>query len=190
PWLGIPGLNRAKLFIQSVFRSGQRYTPVEFVGNERNPFTGERDWRPIYETVDDQALRFSESGKPWWWFDLRAERRVAVAGSDLVFTLEVQNLFNQKNSVIINPVTGRAYPEFDVAEPDASLAETDPEAYADALQAYNEYIRGLRGNSDFDVTGSVRDPRYEDPDTSGLPPFNPARFLAPRHVVFGLSYRF
>ena len=169
PWLGIPGLNRAKLFVQSVFRSGQRYTPVEFVGNERNPFTGERDWRPIYEQVDDPALRFSESGRPWWWFDLRAERRLAVAGSDIVFTLEVNNLFDQNNSVIVNPVTGRAYPDVD---PNA----TD--------------FTALRGNRDFDVTGGVRDPRYEDPDTSGLPPFNPARFLAPRHVVFGLSYRF
>ena len=169
PWLGIPGLNRAKLFIQSVFRSGQRYTPVEFVGNERNPFTGERDWRPIYETVDDRALRFSESGKPWWWFDLRAERRIAVAGSDIVFTLEVENLFNQKNSVIINPVTGSAYPDIDPETTD---------------------FTSLRGNPEYDVTGSVRDPRYEDPDTSGLPPFNPARYLAPRHVVFGLSYKF
>ena len=169
PWLGIPGINRVKLFVQSVFRSGQRYTPVEFVGNERNPFTGERDWRPIYEVVDDQALRFSESGKPWWWFDLRAERRVAVAGSDIVFTLEVENLFNQKNSVIINPVTGRAYPDIDPETTD---------------------FTALRGNPEYDVTGSVRDPRYEDPDTSGIPPFNPARFLAPRHIVFGLSYKF
>ncbi|HIL57263.1 MAG TPA: TonB-dependent receptor, partial [Rhodothermales bacterium] len=56
PWLGVPGLNRVKLFVQSTFRSGQRYTPVEFIGNERNPFTGERDWRPIYEVVDDPAL--------------------------------------------------------------------------------------------------------------------------------------
>ena len=169
PWLGIPGLNRAKLFVQSVFRSGQRYTPVEFVGNERNPFTGERDWRPIYEQVDDPALRFSESGRPWWWFGLRAERRLAVAGSDIVLTLEVNNLFDQNNSVIVNPVTGRAYPDVDPKATD---------------------FTALRGNRDFDVTGGVRDPRYEDPDTSGLPPFNPARFLAPRHVVFGLSYRF
>ena len=168
PWLGIPGINRVKLFVQSTFRSGQRYTPVEFVGNERNPFTGERDWRPIYETVNDPALRYSESGEPWWWFDLRAERRFAVAGSDLLFTLEVENLFNQKNSVIINPVTGRAYPEVD--------ADTD--------------FTTLRGNTDYDVTGSVRDLRYEDPDTSGLPPLNPARYLAPRHIVFGLSYKF
>ena len=169
PWLGVPGLNRVKLFVQSTFRRGQRYTPVEFIGNERNPFTGERDWRPIYEVVDDPALRYSESGEPWWWFDLRAERRFGIAGSDLVFTVEVSNLFDQKNAVIVNPVTGQAYPDVDPETTD---------------------FTELRGNPDYDVTNSLRDPRYEDPDTSGLPPFNPARFLAPRHVVFGLSYKF
>lgn len=169
PWLGVPGLNRVKLFVQSTFRSGQRYTPVEFIGNERNPFTGERDWRPIYEVVDDPALRYSESGEPWWWFDLRAERRFGIAGSDLVFTVEVSNLFDQKNAVIVNPVTGQAYPDVDPTTTD---------------------FTELRGNPDYDVTNSLRDPRYEDPDTGGLPPFNPARFLAPRHVVFGLSYKF
>ena len=168
PWLGVPGLNRFKLFVQSTFRSGQRYTPVEFVGNEANPFTGERDWRPIYETVDDPALRFSETGRPWFWFDLRAERRFGIAGSDLLLTLEVENLFNQQNSVIVNPVTGRAYPDVD--------ADTD--------------FTALRGDPDYDVPSFLRDPRYEDPNTSGLPPLNPARFLTPRHVVVGVSYQF
>ncbi|MEM1118338.1 MAG: outer membrane beta-barrel protein, partial [Bacteroidota bacterium] len=168
PWLGVPGLNRFRLFVQSTFRSGQRYTPVEFVGNETNPFTGARDWRPIYERVQDPALRFSETGAPWWWFDLRAERRLGIAGSDLVLSLEVSNLFDQLNSVIVNPVTGRAYPEVD---------ET------------TDFV-ALRGNPDYDVPSSLRDPRYEDPNTSGLPPTNPARFLRPRHVVFGLSYQF
>ena len=172
PWLGVPGLNRLKLFVQTTFRSGQRYTPVEFVGNEVNPFTGERDWRPVYETVDDPALRFSETGKPWWWFDLRAERRFGIAGSDLILTLEVENLFDQKNSVIVNPVTGEAYPEV----PD----DVDPDTY----------FVGLRGDPEYDVPGYLRDPRYEDPNTSGLPPLNPARFLAPRHVTVGLSYKF
>ena len=168
PWMGIPGLNRVRMFIGTTFRSGQRYTPVEFVGNEVNPFTGVRDWRPVYETVDDPALRFSETGAPWWWFDLRAERKFGIGGSDMVFSLEIENLFNQKNSVIVNPVTGKAYP---VIEPGTDVTT-------------------LRGNPDYDVPGFLRDPRFEDPNTSGLPPFNPARFLSPRHVVVGLSYKF
>ncbi|MEM0961256.1 MAG: TonB-dependent receptor [Bacteroidota bacterium] len=168
PLLGIPGLNRVRLFVQSTFRSGQRYTPVEFIGNEVNPFTGARDWRPIYERVDDPALRFSETGAPWWWFDLRAERRLALGGSDLLFTLEVSNLFNQQNSVIVNPVTGEAYPD---------------------IEPGTDFV-ALRGDPTYDVPTNLRDPRYEDPNTSGLPPFNPARFLTPRHVVLGLSYKF
>ena len=169
PWLGIPGLNRMRLFVQSTFRSGQRYTPVEFIGNERNPFTGERDWRPIYETVDDPALRFSETGRAWWFFDLRAERRVGLGGSDLVLSLEVENLFNQNNSVVVNPVTGRGYPRIDPATTD---------------------FVALRGDETYDVPSGLRDPRYEDPNTRGLPPFNPARYLAPRHITVGLKYAF
>jgi hypothetical protein len=92
-----------------------------------------------------------------------------VGGTNLRFTLEVKNLFDQLNSVIVNPVTGKAYPNID---PNG----TDFEA--------------LRGNRDYDVVAGVRDPRYEDPFTSGLPPFNPARFLQPRHITLGLSYRF
>ena len=169
PLLGVPGLNRLRMFVQGTFRSGQRYTPVEFVGRERNPFTGERDWRPIYETVDDPSLRFSETGRAWTFFDLRAERRIALGGTDLVVSLEVENVFDQKNSVVVNPVTGQGYPNVDPGSTD---------------------FTALRGNADYDVPSNLRDPRYEDPGTSGLPPFNPARYLAPRHVTVGLKYDF
>ncbi len=168
PLWGVPGLNRFQLYVSSTFRSGQRYTPVRFVGNEINPFTGESDWRPIYETVDDPEQRYAEVGKPWWWFDFNLQRRVAVVGQDLVFSLEVTNLFNQQNAVLVNPVTGAGYPDVD--------SGTD--------------FTTLRGNDDYDVPSNLRDPRYEDPNTSGLPPFNPARYLPPRHVLFGVSFEF
>ncbi|GAB5519009.1 MAG: hypothetical protein RhofKO_12600 [Rhodothermales bacterium] len=169
PWLGIPGINRIQLYIGTTFRSGQRYTPVEFKGNRINPFTGEADWQPIYERVADPAERFSELGKPWWWWDLSIKRTVEVAGNDMVLTLDISNLFNQLNSIIVNPVTGEGYPDVDPATTD---------------------FTALRGNSDFDVQTGTRDPRYEDPSTSGLPPFNPARYLPQRHIMFGLAYRF
>ncbi|RMH63789.1 MAG: TonB-dependent receptor [Bacteroidetes bacterium] len=169
PWLGLPGLNRFRLYVSSTFRSGQRYTPAVFRGREVNPFTGEADWRPIYEIETDPRARFSEIGEPWWWFDLNLQRSVAFAGTDLVFSIEVTNLFNQKNSVIVNPVTGKAYPD------------VDPET--------TDFTK-LRDNPDFDVTTGTRDPRYEDPETSGLPPFNPARFLPQRHIMVGVSFRF
>ena len=169
PLLGIPGLNKLKLYLSSTYRSGQRYTPVEYKGQETNPVTGEQNWRPIYERVSDPAERFSELGEAWWWFDLSLQRSIGLLGSDLLLTVEVENLFNQLNSVIVNPVTGKAYPNIDPSTTD---------------------FVALRGNADYDVASGVRDPRYEDPFTSGLPPFNPARFLPQRHVMVGLSYRF
>lgn len=35
-----------------------------------------------------------------------------------------------------------------------------------------------------------RDPRYTDPNTSGLPPTNPARFLQPRQFMYGIGFNF
>ncbi|MBT8401958.1 MAG: TonB-dependent receptor [Rhodothermia bacterium] len=169
PFLGVPGLNNLKVYLAGTFRSGQRYTPVEFRGNEVNPFTGELDWRPIYERSQDPEDRFSEIGDPWLWFDMNIQRNVDLLGGSLTFSLEVTNIFNQKNAIIVNPVTGKAYPD------------VDPET--------TDFI-SLRGDKDFDVPAGTRDPRYEDPTTSGLPPFNPARFLPQRHVVLGISYRF
>ncbi len=169
PLFGIPGLNRVQAYVSTTFRSGQRYTPVEFRGNEVNPFTGERDWRPIYERLSDPTDQYSEIGANWWWFDLNLKRDVAIMGNDLRVSLEITNLFNQRNSVIVNPVTGKGYPDVDPVTTN----------FVD-----------LRGDRDFDVPVGTRDPRYEDPSTSGLPPFNPARFLPQRHVVLGLSYRF
>jgi len=36
---------------------------------------------------------------------------------------------------------------------------------------------------------SFRDPQYPDPQDRGLPPFNPARFMAPRQTLFGLEVK-
>jgi outer membrane receptor protein involved in Fe transport len=184
PWLGVPGLNRFRVYLASTLRSGQRYTPVEFVGCEQHPRTGRRfenpdeglsrsncAWRPNYERVSDPSERYSEIGELWWWFDLTLERRLAVGPSDLVFSMEVTNLFNQNNGVIVNPTTGAAYPDVDPSETDFTSGQ-------------------IRNNPAFDVPNSLRDPRFEDPNTSGLPPFNPARYMPQRHVLFGVSYRF
>ncbi len=169
PFLGIPGLSRFKLYISSTYRSGQRYTPVEFKGREVNPFTGAQDWRPIYERVSDPQKRLSEIGSAWWWFDLNFQKSVAVAGTDVNFSIAITNLFNQLNSIIVNPVTGEAFPDIDPSTTD---------------------FVALRDNSTFDVVDGVRDLRYEDPNSGGLPPLNPARFLPQRHIVVGLSFSF
>jgi outer membrane receptor protein involved in Fe transport len=36
---------------------------------------------------------------------------------------------------------------------------------------------------------SFRDPAYPDPQDRGIPPFNPARFLEPRQMLFGIQIR-
>lgn len=168
-FLGIPGLRNFSLFISSTYRSGLRYTPVEFKGREVNPFTGEQDWRPIYDTVSDPSKRLSETGKAWLWFDLNFIRTVNLVGADMDFSINITNLFDQKNGIIINPVTGEAYPDVDEENTD---------------------FTALRDNPEFDVNSGTRDPRFEDPNTTGRPPFNPARFLPQRHIMIGLSLRF
>jgi outer membrane receptor protein involved in Fe transport len=171
PLFGVAGLNRFRAYLATTFRSGRRYTPVTFEGRQRNPITGELDGRPIYIQSSDPTERYSEIGDAWWWWDLSLERKFGIMGNDLAVSLEVSNLFNQQNSVVINPVTGKAYPD------------VSPEYVA-------ENAADLRGDGDYDVPTYLRDPRYEDPTTTGLPPFNPARFLPQRHILLGLSYEF
>jgi len=168
-FLGIPGLNRFKVYLATTYRSGQRYTPALFKGNEVNPFTGAADWRPVYEQDPDPANRLSKIGEAWWWFDLNIQRSIRLGKTDLQFSVAVTNLFNQLNSIIVNPVTGKGYPNVDPSTTDFTR---------------------LRNNHDFDVITGTRDPRFEDPETSGLPPLNPARFLPQRHIVLGLTYQF
>ncbi len=168
PLFGIPGLNHMRLFVSSTYRSGQRFTPAIFAGYSTNPFTGERDWRPVYDEDTTPENRYSNLGSSWWWFDLTFERSVDLPWADLVLNLEVTNLFNQLNAIIVNPVTGRAYPNVDPASTDFSA---------------------LRGDPRYDVPNSLRDPRYDDPTSSGLPPLNPARFLPQRHIALGVKVR-
>jgi len=40
-----------------------------------------------------------------------------------------------------------------------------------------------------DVPNNWRDPRYVGPEESGTPPDNPARYLAPRQILFGIKLR-
>jgi len=41
-----------------------------------------------------------------------------------------------------------------------------------------------------DVPNEWRDPRYIGPEEDGVPPNNPARYLAPRQVLYGVSFKF
>ena len=71
-----------------------------------------------------------------------------------LFSIEIKNLTNSKNSQIINPVTGSAYKNGD------------------------------------DVPNGWRDPRYIGPEENGKPADNPARYLQPRQILGGISFKF
>jgi hypothetical protein len=52
-------------------------------------------------------------------------------------------------------------------------------------------INGVTGTAYRDgdpLPTGTRDPKYPDPRDSGLPPNNPARFLAPRQIWFGAQF--
>lgn len=40
------------------------------------------------------------------------------------------------------------------------------------------------------VTLDTRDPRYPSPQDSGTPPWNPARYMQPRQIIYGISFNF
>jgi outer membrane receptor protein involved in Fe transport len=89
-----------RLFAQS----GKRYTPSFFTGNY---IKSGNDLRPEYRTDIDNP--YSKVAQYWMWVDLNFEKYFKIAGMNLTFSIEVLNLFNQKNSNLINPITGRAY---------------------------------------------------------------------------------
>jgi hypothetical protein len=84
-------------------QAGRRYTPTEL------SFIRQSDGRPVYDYVTDQTRNYELVGASWSWFDLRFVKNFRVWGLKYAITLEVRNLFNQKNAQIINPVTGDAY---------------------------------------------------------------------------------
>ena len=96
-------LNKASAYIEAIYRTGKRYTPYILTGYE--PVSG----RPIYEQDADPDNRFSEIGESNFWINLNLRKWWNVGRTELGLTLEITNLLNNKNTAIVNPVTGRAY---------------------------------------------------------------------------------
>ncbi len=89
--------------IYSTWKSGLRYTPYKYAGIDE--VTG----RPIYEI--EEHRRYEKIGSNWFWTDVRITKNIPLfkkKGTLSVF-FELQNAFNNKNAIIINPITGRAY---------------------------------------------------------------------------------
>lgn len=141
-------LKNYRFFFSSTWKSGLRYTPVRSFGVTDNG----RERLEI-----DNTRPFAEIGSNWFWCDLRVSRDFRFNGDRKRYfsiSIEVNNIFNNKNAQLINPATGRAY------------ENGDPLLF------------------------SQRDPRYPSPIDNGLPPSNPARYLQPRQIIYGISFNF
>ncbi|MEO0896126.1 MAG: TonB-dependent receptor [Bacteroidota bacterium] len=88
--------------VTATYKSGLRYTPYEFIGN--NESTG----RPEWERIDDQP--FEKVGSPWFWADFKLSRDFFISKRFRAsLTFELKNFTNYRSSTIINGVTGTAY---------------------------------------------------------------------------------
>jgi outer membrane receptor protein involved in Fe transport len=83
------------------YQSGKRYTPSVFTGSYLS------NGRPEYETV--RGDRYGAIGDDWFWIDLNFEKYIFIGGLRLSILMEINNIFDVKNSAIINPATGKAY---------------------------------------------------------------------------------
>lgn len=50
-------------------------------------------------------------------------------------------------------------------------------------------VTGTAYRAGDNVPNDWRDPRYVGPEENGVPPTNPARYLAPRQLLFGIKFR-
>jgi outer membrane receptor protein involved in Fe transport len=144
-------LNKMSFYVETNLRSGVRYTPFIFDRTDVN--TG----RPIYVQDPNPDARWSKVGEYWFSTDITYTRWWKLKGkSQINFSIQVTNVFDNKNATIINPVTGTAY---------------------------------IYGQN---VPDSWVDPRFRDPrlGVTGPAPTNPARYMAQRHIMFGIAVKF
>lgn len=81
-------------------QAGKRFTPYVLNGVLDN---GRPEYRREYNSP------YSQVAESWKWINLNFEKYYTLKSLKIAFYIEVINLFNWKNSNIINPITGRAY---------------------------------------------------------------------------------
>ena len=89
------------LYVRGFFQSGKRYTPAIFTGSI------DEQGRKEYETRRDE--RNGEIADDWFYLDLNFEKYINIGNTSFSVFIEINNLLDNKNSTIINPVTGSAY---------------------------------------------------------------------------------
>ena len=97
-------LEDINFFSKIFFQSGKRYSPWVFAGvdsvNYQIPRTIYRDEPKNYN---------KKNAESWFYVDVNLEKYFDLFLGTLVLNFEIQNLFANKNSQIINPITGCAY---------------------------------------------------------------------------------
>jgi outer membrane receptor protein involved in Fe transport len=96
-------INHFSLYTEAVYRTGRRYTPYLFTGNE--PTSG----RPIYEIDSDPENLYSALSVSSFWLNTSLKKWFTMKKTQLAISIELTNLLNTKNTAIVNPVTGSAY---------------------------------------------------------------------------------
>ena len=96
-----PGvLDDYNLYARAFYQSGKRYTAQLYYGVGTD---GRSEYRAdpynVYEGIGDY----------WFYINLNFEKYFDLGFSKLTVSMEVQNVLDNKNSQVVNPVTGRAY---------------------------------------------------------------------------------
>ncbi len=94
-------LDDYNVYFRIFYQSGKRYTPYIFTGQYLE------DRRPVY--IINRKNRNGKIGKDWFWVDMNLEKFFTISRVKFSFRIEVNNIFDFKNTAIINPVTGKAY---------------------------------------------------------------------------------
>ncbi|HUM45858.1 MAG TPA: TonB-dependent receptor [Chitinophagales bacterium] len=96
-------INQFSFYTEAIFRTGRRYTPYLFTGTE--PTSG----RPIYEVDSDPDHLYSAISVPSFWLNASLKKWFVIKKTQLAISLELTNALNNKNTSIVNPVSGKAY---------------------------------------------------------------------------------
>ncbi len=104
---GYAWLNKMTFYAEAIYRTGKRYTPYTLTGYES------ASGRPVYEIISDPEKKYSEISDGSFWLNLTYKKWWLLKETEIAFTIELTNAFNNKNTAIVNPVTGSAWEEGD-----------------------------------------------------------------------------
>ncbi|MBD3170368.1 MAG: TonB-dependent receptor [candidate division Zixibacteria bacterium] len=87
------------LYFKFFYQTGKRYTSYKIIES------GDGSVQEI-PNLDDP---YDQTGEDWHWVDISFQKYFRWKGMKYTLFCEINNLFDSKNSKIINPLTGKAY---------------------------------------------------------------------------------